>query len=176
VASAQTRLEQGFSKCSRSGGAKVTVVPKDEQMGEPVSDIAVESGDLRAFSIAGELVPRLIDEIPVLAVLATQCEGTTTIRDAKELRVKETDRIETVVSNLRNMGAKVEAFEDGFDVTGPTSLRGGNIDGSGDHRIAMAFAIAGLTADGETTVHNADSIQTSYPGFEQDLLALSSRT
>jgi 3-phosphoshikimate 1-carboxyvinyltransferase len=157
-------------------GAKITAAPKDEQTGEPVSDIAVESDEMRAFTIGGDLVPRLIDEIPVLAVLATQCEGTTRIRDAGELRVKETDRIETVASGLRAMGARIETFEDGMEIEGPTPLRAASIDAAGDHRIGMAFAVAGLVADRETTVLNADSIQTSYPGFEQHLAALASRT
>jgi 3-phosphoshikimate 1-carboxyvinyltransferase len=157
-------------------GARITAAPKDEQMGEPVSDLAIEGGDLRAFSVCGDIVPRLIDEIPVLAVLATQCSGTTTFRDADELRVKETDRIETVAQNLRAMGADVETFDDGLAVTGPTRLRGATVDAEGDHRIGMAFAVAGLIAEGETTILNAESIQTSYPGFERDLLALQGRT
>lgn len=157
-------------------GARLAVAPKLDQTGEPVSDIAVAPGDLRPFTVQGDLVPRLIDEIPVLAVLATQCEGTSTFRDAKELRVKETDRIETVASNLRSMGADVETFEDGLSVTGPTRLTGTAIDAEGDHRVGMAFAVAGLVAEGETTILNAQSILTSYPGFERDLLALQGRT
>jgi len=148
-------------------------VPRD-QVGEPVADLHVRGpGGLRAFEIGGALVPRLIDEIPVLAVLATQCSGVTKIRDAGELRVKESDRIETVAAGLRAMGAKVDTHEDGMDVHGPVRLKGATIDAEGDHRIAMAFAVAGLVADGETNVLNAQTVDTSYPAFETDLRRLS---
>ncbi|HRJ97482.1 MAG TPA: hypothetical protein PLL78_12425, partial [Fimbriimonadaceae bacterium] len=126
----------------------------------------------RQFVIEGELVPRLIDEIPVLAVLATQCYGTTEIRDAAELRVKESDRIEKVALGLRAMGAEVETFADGLAVAGPTRLRAARVAADGDHRIAMAFAVAGLIADGTTEIEGAESIQTSYPAFESDLASL----
>ncbi|MEI7577499.1 MAG: 3-phosphoshikimate 1-carboxyvinyltransferase [Armatimonadota bacterium] len=144
-----------------------------EQLGEPVGSLVVETANhLQPFSIEGDLVPRLIDEIPVLAVLATQCEGTSIIRNAKELRVKESDRIELVANGLRGMGAKVETFEDGMAITGPTKLRATKIDAHGDHRIAMAFAIAGLIAEGTTEIDGADSIATSFPGFEVELARL----
>ena len=163
----------GVLEVLADAGATVEVVPQPAQMGEPVSTLRVTyQEDLKAFSIEGDLVPRLIDEIPVLAVLATQCVGTTTIRGAQELRVKESDRIETVATNLRKMGAQVEALEDGLVVQGPTPLTGAEIDAEGDHRIGMAFAVAGLVADGDTTIINADSIATSYPTFESDLKSL----
>lgn len=142
-------------------------------LGEPVSDVEVRGrGGLRPFKIGGSLVPRLIDEIPILAILATQCEGTSEIRDAGELRVKESDRIESVCRHLAAMGAEVEATADGMVIQGPTRLRGTIVDAAGDHRIAMAFAIAGLVADGETQILGADSIATSYPDFERDLRSL----
>jgi 3-phosphoshikimate 1-carboxyvinyltransferase len=166
----------GALEALAQAGAQITLVPRDDQMGEPVSDVEVVFNGLTAFEIGGDLVPRLIDEIPVLAVLATQCEGTTRIRDAKELRVKETDRIETVANNLREMGANVVACEDGMDIVGPTPLTASTVDAKGDHRIGMAFAIAGLVATGQTTIENADSIATSYPGFEADLRAITNRT
>ncbi len=145
-----------------------------EELGEPVADAEVlYASALKPFTIEGALVPRLIDEIPVLAVLATQCEGTSYIKDAKELRVKESDRIELVAGGLRAMGAIVETFEDGMAITGPTKLKGTHIKAHGDHRIAMAFAIAGLIAEGSTTIEGAESIATSYPTFQQDLLRLS---
>ena len=150
-------------------GANVSEEIKPDQMGEPVSDITVQANDKRPFEVSGALVPRLIDEVPVLAVLATQCEGTSKIRDAKELRVKESDRIETVAKNLRSMGATVQTYEDGLDVTGPTPLTATTVDAMHDHRIAMAFAIAGLLATGTTRVQNADSVLTSYPDFESHL-------
>jgi 3-phosphoshikimate 1-carboxyvinyltransferase len=145
-----------------------------EELGEPVAELELcAPKGLRPFEIAGALVPRLIDEIPVLAVLATQCEGQTVIRDARELRVKESDRVEKVAEGLRAMGANVETFEDGFAINGPTPLKAAAIEATGDHRIAMAFAVAGLLAEGETVIHGADSIATSYPTFERDLQTLS---
>jgi len=145
-----------------------------DELGEPVADAVVGwARDLQPFTIEGSLVPRLIDEIPVLAVLATQCAGTCIIRDARELRVKESDRIELVADGLRRMGAIVETFEDGMAISGPTALRAATIEANGDHRIAMAFAIAGLIADGTTTIHGAETIATSYPTFESDLMRLS---
>lgn len=146
--------------------------PENErtQMGEPVADLCLVAPEhLVPFEVSGSMVPRLIDEIPVLAVLATQCEGQSVIRDARELRVKESDRIETVARSLRAMGAEVETFEDGMAITGPTPLTGATIESHGDHRIAMAFAIAALVARGETTIVGAESIATSYPTFAQDL-------
>jgi len=144
-----------------------------DELGEPVADAVVGwARDPQPFTIEGSLVPRLIDEIPVLAVLATQCLGTSIIRDARELRVKESDRIELVANGLRSMGAVVETFEYGLAISGPTVLRGTTIEADGDHRIAMAFAIAGLIADGTTTIHGADAISTSYPAFESDLMRL----
>ncbi|MBS1714452.1 MAG: 3-phosphoshikimate 1-carboxyvinyltransferase [Armatimonadetes bacterium] len=154
-------------------GATVERDVERESTGEPVADLRVTgSGCLRAFEVGGDDVPRLVDEIPVLAVLATQCEGTTRIRDAAELRVKESDRLKTMAEGLREMGAAVIEHEDGLDVSGPTPLRGTTIDAEGDHRIAMAFAVAGLVATGETTVLNAQSVDTSYPAFESDLRRL----
>ena len=144
-----------------------------EELGEPVASLVVHTANLlQPFTIVGELVPRLIDEIPVLAVLATQCHGTSIIRNANELRVKESDRIELVANGLRQMGANVETFEDGMAIIGPTKLSATKIDAHGDHRIAMAFAIAGLIAEGTTEISGADSIATSFPGFESELARL----
>ena len=144
-----------------------------EELGEPVASLVVHTANLLVpFTIEGELVPRLIDEIPVLAVLATQCQGTSIIRNANELRVKESDRIELVANGLREMGANVETFEDGMAITGPTKLTAIKVDAHGDHRIAMAFAIAGLIAEGTTEVDGADSIATSFPAFESELSRL----
>jgi 3-phosphoshikimate 1-carboxyvinyltransferase len=151
-------------------GVRVYVEQEHDEFGEPVGDVVVYGQDvIKPFDIAGDLVPRLIDEIPVLAVLATQAEGVSTIRDAAELRVKESDRIEQIAAGLRAMGADVETHPDGMTITGPTPLRSTTIDAAGDHRIAMAFAIAGLVADGETVIEGAESVATSYPNFENDL-------
>ncbi len=144
-----------------------------DELGEPVADLTIKGvREPQAFEISGDLVPRLIDEIPVLAVLATQARGKTVIRDAKELRVKETDRLATVAEGLTAMGAQVEVFEDGMAITGPTPLSGAIIDSAGDHRIGMSFAIAGSIAEGETTILNAESIKTSYPDFMKDYKTL----
>lgn len=143
------------------------------ELGEPVADLEVRAPAFRKpFVISGDLVPRLIDEIPVLAVLATQCDGVSVIRDARELRVKESDRIELVADALRRMGAQVESSEDGMSIQGPVQLKATTVEAHGDHRIAMAFAIAGLIADGETRIEGAESIATSFPGFERELLRL----
>lgn len=144
-----------------------------ETGGEAVGEIRIwQTPQSKQFVIEGELVPRLIDEIPVLAVLATQCHGTTEIRDAAELRVKESDRIERVALGLRAMGAELETLEDGLVIAGPTRLRAARIAADGDHRIAMAFAVAGLIAEGTTEIEGAESIRTSYPAFESDLASL----
>jgi len=134
---------------------------------EPVADLFVQHSELTGTIIEGDLIPRLIDEIPVIAVMATQAQGRTIIRDAEELRVKETDRIATVVSELGKFGAKVTPTDDGMIIEGPTKLTGAAIDSLGDHRIGMAMAIAGLIAEGETTIANAEAINVSFPGFAQ---------
>jgi 3-phosphoshikimate 1-carboxyvinyltransferase len=133
--------------------------------GEPRADLVVRGGSLRGTSIGGAMIPMVIDEIPVLAVAATQARGRTVVRDAKELRVKETDRIAAVARNLAAMGVRVEVVEDGFAIEGPQRLRGAHIDSMDDHRIAMAFAVAGLAADGETVVHGVECADISFPGF-----------
>lgn len=151
-------------------GAGLSVGNEREEMGEPVAEVEIEGhAQLGPFTVEGSLVPRLIDEIPVLAVLATQCEGTSVIRDASELRVKESDRIELIAKGLRAMGARVATFPDGMEISGPTPLSATTVDAQGDHRIGMAFSIAGLLADGETTIEGAESIATSFPGFEDEL-------
>lgn len=150
-------------------GVSISHDNQREENGEPVADLVITRNGTTPFVIKGSLVPRLIDEIPVLAVLATQLSGETIVRDARELRVKETDRIGVIAAGLRSMGANIEPTDDGFIIQGPTPLRGTTIDASGDHRVGMAFAIAGLIADGETVIENADSIKTSYPNFEEHL-------
>jgi len=143
-----------------------------EKEGEPIGNIEIHGAPLRATTILVEEVPNLIDEIPVIAVAAALAQGRTIIRNAKELRVKETDRITTVVNNLRAMGGVVEEFEDGMEIEGGHPLHAAVIDSFGDHRIAMAFAIAGLFASGETVIHNTECVNTSYPGFSHHLAAI----
>ena len=153
-------------------GAKVTWQKRRTQAGEAVGDLLVAPAKLSARRVSGKLIPRLIDELPLLAVLATQAEGTTVIRDAGELRHKESNRLELTAENLRRMGAKIGTLEDGWAIEGPTALTGAEITTGGDHRIAMAFAVAALIADGETELDSADCVRISCPEFFDLLDAL----
>jgi len=153
-------------------GAKVELSAACDQGGEPVADIDVRASTLSATEVRGETVVRMIDEFPILAVQATQAVGRTEVRDAAELRVKETDRIAVVVEALSAMGASIEATPDGFVVEGPTPLTGAEVDSQGDHRVAMALAVAGLIARGQTTVLGAECIPDSFPGFVEILSSL----
>lgn len=155
---------------SRMGAHMIEVVHSTE--GEPIGNIEIHGAELIGTTIFPEEVPNLIDEIPVIAVAAALAQGRTIIRNAKELRVKETDRITTVVNNLRAMGANITEFEDGMEIEGGAPLYGADVDSFGDHRIAMAFAIAGLFASGETIIRNVDCVNTSYPGFAHHLDAI----
>jgi 3-phosphoshikimate 1-carboxyvinyltransferase len=155
---------------SRMGAHMTEIV--HQSAGEPIGHIEIHGAELKATTIFLEEVPNLIDEIPVIAVAAALAQGRTIIRNAKELRVKETDRITTVVDNLRAMGGVVEEFEDGMEIEGGHPLHGAVIDSFGDHRIAMAFAIAGLFAEGETVIKNTDCVNTSYPAFAHHLAAI----
>ena len=156
----------------RRMGADIRISNRTD-CGEPYGDITVcAPQQLTATEVLKAEIPNLIDEIPVLAVAAAFAKGTTRIRNAAELRVKESDRIATVVGNLRAMGAQVEEFPDGMEITGGAPLHGATMDCFGDHRIAMSFLMAGLNADGETTLLNCHSINTSYPGFEEHLRSL----
>jgi 3-phosphoshikimate 1-carboxyvinyltransferase len=150
-------------------GAKIKVLNLGESSGELAGDLHVSGGALRGARIEGETVAGLIDEIPVLAVLAAQTEEGLTVRDAKELRVKETDRIATVAENLQRMGARVAVHADGMDIPGRQTLHGAQIDSFGDHRIAMAFAVAALAANGESTIRNSEAAEVSFPGFYEQL-------
>jgi len=143
-----------------------------EAVGEPVADVQACAAALRGVAVGGDLVVRAIDEFPIFAVAATQAEGTTIIRDAAELRVKESDRIASVTAGLRRMGADVEERPDGMVIRGPTPLRGATVDSHGDHRLAMALAVAGLIARGETVVRGAEAINDSFPGFVETMRAV----
>lgn len=158
-------------------GARCEVELLNDELGEPVANVTISAPEqLKPFTIEGDLVPRLIDEIPVLAVMATQCNGETIIRNARELRVKETDRIAVVTDGLRTMGANVTPTDDGMIIHGPTPLHGAVIDSAGDHRIGMSFAIAASIAEGETTILNADAIQSSYPEFAKHFAQLTGQS
>ena len=153
-------------------GADITLLNKKEGSGEPSCDLLVKYSELKPASIGGDLIPTLIDEIPILAVLATQASGTTVIKDAQELKVKESNRIDTVVAGLKAMGADVEPAEDGMIIHGGKPLQGAVIDSFLDHRIAMSFAVAALCASGETKILGRECVDISYPNFYQDLASL----
>jgi 3-phosphoshikimate 1-carboxyvinyltransferase len=155
----------GIIDVFRAMGAEVTVDEQQESSGEPIGSITITSDGLKGIEIGGELIPRLIDEIPIIAVVATQAKGKTIIRDAAELKVKETNRISTTANELRKLGAQIEETEDGLIIEGPTPLQGGICDSHGDHRIGMAMAIAGLATEEAVVVNGADAIQVSFPGF-----------
>ncbi len=144
--------------------------------GEPVADLTVTPGTLRAVEVGGSIIPRLIDEVPALAVLACAVPGVTRIRDAAELRVKESDRIRAIAQALGRMGADVREHPDGLEVRGGRPLSGAVVSSGGDHRMAMAVAVAGLAAEGETIVEDAECIATSFPGFADAVNELASAT
>ncbi|NTU62404.1 MAG: 3-phosphoshikimate 1-carboxyvinyltransferase, partial [Chloroflexi bacterium] len=146
-------------------GGDVIISDVREVNGEPIADITVKSSELRGITVDGDLVVRMIDEFPIFAVLASQAQGETVVCDAEELRVKESDRIGSLASELRKLGAQIEERPDGFVIAGPTRLRGAVVDSHGDHRLAMSLAVAGLIAEGETTVTRAEAYRESFPNF-----------
>ena len=151
-------------------GGDFSLLNQREKNCEPVADIIVNSSKLQGTVIKGELIPRLIDEIPIIAVMASQAEGQTIIKDAAELKVKESNRIKAVVTELSKMGVEIEELPDGMIINGPTRLKGGMVLNSyGDHRIAMSLAIAGLLADQEIGIRGSESIKTSFPDFQNIL-------
>jgi len=155
-------------------GAAITIVNLQTSQGELVGDLSVKGAQLKGGVISGNLVPLLIDELPMLAALGPYTEQGIEIRDATELRVKESDRIAALAENLKRMRASVEERPDGLRVEGRSAgkLHGAEIDPRGDHRIAMAFAVAGLAASGQTRILDADCAAVSYPTFFQDLRRL----
>ena len=150
-------------------GARLKIDHERLEAGEPLADIVVESSELRGIEVGGDIIPRLIDEIPVLAVAGCVARGKTVIKDAGELRVKESDRIATVVNELSRLGAKIEPLPDGMVIYGGRPLSGTEVDSHLDHRLAMSLAVAGLVAKGETTIEHAQVAQVSYPAFWQSL-------
>lgn len=153
-------------------GATITVMNESNENGEQSASVTVAYNAIRPTEISGELIPRLIDELPILALLATQANGTTIIKDAEELRVKETDRIAAVTNELSKLGATIEATKDGMIIHGPTPLSGGELDSYGDHRLGMMAAIAALIASGPITIKDYECIDISYPTFFEDLTTL----
>lgn len=162
----------GILRVLKEMGANITLLNIREGSGEPAADLLVKTSHLKGVSIGGEIIPTLIDEIPVIAVLACFAEGETIIRDAQELKVKESNRIDEVVRNLSAMGADIRATEDGMVINGGSFLHGTAIDSKLDHRIAMSFAVASLMAEGETEIMGSNCVDISYPGFYDELLRL----
>ena len=160
----------GILRVCKRMGANLELLNTRTQCGEPVADVLVKHSELNGTVIEGDLIPTLIDELPVIAVMAACANGETIIRNAEELKVKESNRLEIIVHHLNEMGCDITGTEDGMIIRGGKPLHGAVLDSYLDHRIAMSFAVAGLVADGETEITNADCVNISYPGFYRDLL------
>lgn len=159
----------GFLEAVKAMKGKVELVDYRHYGEEPVADLLIESSSLKGINISKEWIPKIIDELPLLAVIASQAEGMTKVTDANELRVKETDRIKTIVSELRKVGVNIEELVDGFIILGKQEILGGIVSTHGDHRIGMAMAIAGLIAKDPISIENTEAIGISYPNFFKDL-------
>jgi 3-phosphoshikimate 1-carboxyvinyltransferase len=156
----------GLISVLQSMGADIRIMNTRSVSGEPVADIICRgTSGLKAVTVTGDMVPSLIDEFPVLCIAAAKAEGTTMIRGAEELRVKESDRITAMATEIARMGVPVQEYPDGLDITGIDTLNGAGVSSHGDHRIAMSMAVAGLTATGVTTIHGAHAVDISFPGF-----------
>ena len=151
--------------------ADITLLNENHQ-GEPTADLLVRTSSLKGTVIQGADIPTLIDEIPVLAIMAAFADGTTVIRDAQELKVKESDRIAVMVENLKRMGADIAGTDDGMIIRGGKPLHGAVIDPHMDHRVAMSFAVAGTVCQGSMEITDGDCVKISYPGFYEDLYRL----
>ena len=162
----------GIIKILKKMGARINILNYQIKSNEPQADLKIEYSELKGMEIKEEMMPFLIDELPLIAVVATQAQGKTVVSGARELRVKETDRIKAIVSELKKMGADIEEKEDGFIVTGPSKLKGAVCESYNDHRIAMSLAVAALLAEGKTVIKNSECIDISFPGFEKTLQKL----
>lgn len=162
----------GILKVCMDMGADITLLNESTE-GEPTADLLIRTSSLEGTAIEGGIIPTLIDEIPMIAVMAAFADGTTVIRDARELKVKESDRITVMVDNLKRMGADIEGTEDGMIIHGGRPLHGATIDSHLDHRVAMSFAVAGTICDGTVDILNGDCVKISYPEFYNDLYSLS---
>jgi 3-phosphoshikimate 1-carboxyvinyltransferase len=156
-------------------GASIAIENERTTGGEPIADLTVRFDELHAADVGGEVVVRGIDEFPILTVAATQAAGSSTVRDAAELRVKEVDRISVLAGELRKMSVQMTEHPDGFTVTGPMRLYGAEVESHDDHRLGMSLALAGLVTHGETLVHDAGCIADSFPGFVETMQALGAR-
>ncbi|MHC5267797.1 3-phosphoshikimate 1-carboxyvinyltransferase [Enterococcus sp. LJL98] len=164
----------GILEVLRQMGAEMTIENIDEKNAS--ADISIQTSHLTGMTIAGEIIPKLIDELPVIALLATQAHGTTIIKDAEELKVKETNRIDATYEELKKLGAKIEPTEDGLIIHGPTPLHGGAVSSYGDHRIGMMLQVAALLTEETVTLENPESIAISYPSFFEDVARLTNRS
>ena len=163
----------GILEVLENMGASIEITPKEGHTFEPVADILIKTSSLKGTTISGDLIPKLIDEIPVIALLASQADGETIIKDAGELKVKETNRIDTVVSELKKIGASIEATDDGMIITGKTKLSGSaKVSSHGDHRIGMMLAIASCITEEPIELENVGAIDVSYPTFFEHLASL----
>jgi 3-phosphoshikimate 1-carboxyvinyltransferase len=162
----------GIIEVVKQMGGDITFSNVVSDCGEPTADITVKTSNLKGCVIEGAVIPKLIDEIPIIAILACFAEGQTVIKDAQELKVKESNRIDVMVNNLSAMGADITGTDDGMIINGGKTLHGATIDSKLDHRIAMSFAIAGLNADGETDIVGSECVNISYPTFYEDLKKL----
>jgi len=162
----------GVIEILKKMGTKIDILDYQIKSNEPRADLKIEYSELKGIEIKEEIVPLLIDELPLIAVVATQAHGKTLVSGARELRVKESDRIKAIVSELKKMGADIEEKEDGFVVNGPTSLQGAVCESYHDHRIAMSLVVAALLAEGKTVIRNSECIDISFPGFEKILQKL----
>ena len=164
----------GLLRVCKAMGADITLL-NERNDGEPTADLLIRTSSLHGTTVGGEIIPTLIDEIPMIAVMAAFAEGTTVIKDAQELKVKESNRIEVMVDNLKRMGADIEATDDGMIIHGGRPLHGAEIDSHLDHRIAMSFAVAGTICDGPLTIKGGDCVNISYPKFYEDLYQMGNR-
>lgn len=162
----------GIIEVLKEMGADLSIMIDDENAAEPTATLTIKTSSLKATTIEGDIIPRLIDEIPILALLATQADGTTVIRNAEELKVKETDRIVAVVDELKKLGAKIEATDDGMIIHGPSKLTGSSLKSYGDHRIGMMGAISALITESPVEIDDVDCIAVSYPTFFNHLDSL----
>ena len=163
----------GILRVCKAMGADITLLNETKE-GEPTADLLIRSSSLHGTTVGGAIIPTLIDELPMIAVMAAFAEGTTVIRDAAELRVKESDRIQVMTENLQKMGADIQATDDGMIINGGKPLHGAEIDSHLDHRVAMSFAVAGLLCDGPLMIRNGECVNISYPEFYHDLYSLDS--
>jgi 3-phosphoshikimate 1-carboxyvinyltransferase len=146
-------------------GAEFVIENEREISGEPVGDVVCRHSGLKGIDVGRDEIPSMVDEFPILCALAARAEGITNIRGAGELRVKESDRISAMAAGLRAMGSEVEEFPDGLSIKGSERLRGAEIQSGGDHRVAMAFSVLALTADGSTVIEGSEAADVSFPGF-----------